>query len=138
MVKSRNKKTVKLSSTIIDIPHSAVNLMIKGVNTQRWNFSKKSQDHLKFRYKYYQSKSINTTSLSNKQYINPETLYNTIVNKWFLKYYPINYINKITILCLMILLCYLYMLYRSIYINFYDEKCKTFYSLKRKQAYQNG
>lgn len=68
MVKSRNKKTIKLTNTIIDVPN-AMNTP-KDINTQRWNFYKKSQEHLKFRYKYYQNKSSNTTPLSNRA-INP-------------------------------------------------------------------
>ncbi len=82
MIKSRNKKTVKLSNTIINLPEALSNQKAKGINPQRVNFFKKSQEHLKFRYKYYQNKSFNTTPLNNKfKVLNPETLYNTIYNR---------------------------------------------------------
>lgn len=80
MVKSRNKKTIKLTNTIIDIPNALNSPHCKEISTQRWNFYKKSQEHLKFRYKYYQNKSSNTTPLSNRA-VNPEIMYNTLFNK---------------------------------------------------------
>jgi hypothetical protein len=71
MMRSRAKKTIKMNNTIIDVPSTVSNPNTNLVNAKRWNFYKKSQEHLKFRYKYSQNKY--STSPLNNQYrdINP-------------------------------------------------------------------
>lgn len=60
VLKSRGKKTVKMNSTIIDVPTAVASPNSPAVNAKRWNFYKKSQEHLKFRYKYTQNKTYYT------------------------------------------------------------------------------
>lgn len=60
MLKSGGKKTIKMNNTIIDVPSAVASPNVSLINAKRWNFYKKSQEHLKFRYKYTQHKAYHT------------------------------------------------------------------------------
>lgn len=53
----------------------------KGINSKRLEFYKKSQDQIRFRYKYYNYKETNSKSSIKYKVINPETTFNTISYK---------------------------------------------------------